>query len=104
MQGDQKKSHPTKGLTLDHSYFPEGRFISAARVYETIIKPDSVSRNFILSNKPFYLISQPLLFNNSQNAIIDVDLLGRHGITYILEKKNNAWVIKTVIARWYASG
>jgi hypothetical protein len=100
----RRNSSQQKGLVLDDSYFPGARFISAARVFETIIKPDSASRNFFRYNKPFYMIFQPILYNNSQNAIIDMDLFGRHGFTYILEKTNKTWVIKKVVARWYASG
>ncbi len=42
---------------------------------------------YISSIKPFYIISAPLFFNQRQNAIVTVDMIGYYGVTYLLEKR-----------------
>jgi hypothetical protein len=88
-------------IPFDKSYFPGWTFVSAIKIFPPNGVPDTTLMNYISSIKPFYLISAPLYFNQRQNAIIDVDMIGYYGVTYLLEKRGNEWFIKQDIPRWY---
>lgn len=96
----KKHNKRQKGKKLDQSWLDGVNFISAKLIYEAFKKLDSVNTDYIEKNKPFYLISNPLFFSNQKKAIVDIDLIGSGGYTYLLLKKDNEWFIEEEIVRW----
>ncbi|HMH20155.1 MAG TPA: hypothetical protein VK563_00195 [Puia sp.] len=96
----RKANTRIKGMKLDNTLLDGVSFISASSIYKAYQFADSSSLSFIERNKPFYILSFPLFFDNGQKAIIDLDLIGRGGYTYLLVKRNDKWVIDKEMVRW----
>lgn len=58
--------------------------------------------DYLKSKKPFYLISKPIIFKDSEIAILNIDLIGGFGAIYILKKENDNWKIIGEISRWFS--
>jgi hypothetical protein len=89
-----------KGMKLNDSLLNGASFISAISIYKAYQNADSSSLSFIESNKPFYTLSLPLFFDNGHKAIVDIDLIGSGGYTYLLIKRNDKWIIEKEMVRW----
>jgi hypothetical protein len=63
---------------------------------------DEKNLEYIIKKRPFYLISKPIIFEESGIAILEVDLIGRFGAIYILRKENGKWNIIGEVGKWYA--
>lgn len=96
----KKNGKLQRGLTLNSSNIKGAKTIPANSIYKAFKKMDSTNLKFIEQNKPFYLISNPLFFSNNCKAIVDVDLIGRGGYTYLLKRENGKWIIIKEIIRW----
>lgn len=93
-------SKTPSGIKLNNGFLAGARLIAASPAYRDYPVPDSSSLSFIETNKPFYIISAPLFFAGRRKAIIDIDLIGRGGYTYLLVKENVGWAIQSEIVRW----
>jgi hypothetical protein len=96
----KKYSKKSAGKKLDSSFIHGSRLISSQAFYKAYQNGDSLSLSFIEKNKPFYTLSVPLFFNDGQKAVLDMDLIGRGGYTYLLVKKQGKWVIEKEFVRW----
>ena len=96
----KKYSKKSAGKKLDSSFIHGSRLISSQAFYKAYQNGDSLSSSFIEKNKPFYTLSVPLFFNDGQKAVLDMDLIGRGGYTYLLVKKQGKWVIEKEFVRW----
>jgi hypothetical protein len=59
------------------------------------------SLEYIFKKKPFYIISKPIIFEESGIAILDVNLIGGYGAIYILRRENGKWNIIGEVGKWY---
>ncbi|WP_315821504.1 hypothetical protein [Paraflavitalea speifideaquila] len=75
------------GYSVNDSYFPGARFVSAKEIYAAFRVPDTITMKVIAKLRPFYLISAPLFYHNHQRAIVFIEMVGGYGMTYFLEKK-----------------
>lgn len=96
----EKHSKKSAGKKLDSSFINGSRLIPSQAFYKAYQNGDSLSLSFIEKNKPFYTLSVPLFFNDGQKVVLDIDLIGREGYTYLLVKRQGKWVIQKEFVRW----
>ena len=96
----KKHSKKSAGKRLDSSFIHGSRLISSQDFYKAYKIGDSLSLSFIEKNKPFYTFSVPLFFNHGQKAVLDMELIGRGGYTYLLVKRQGKWIIEKEFVRW----
>ncbi|HET6256220.1 MAG TPA: hypothetical protein VFE32_19235 [Puia sp.] len=86
----------SRGERLNATEMPGTLLISASLLYNG----DTLNVSFMGKNKPFYILSIPILFDHGEKAVIDVDLVGGGGYTYLLIKQQGQWVVEKEIVRW----
>jgi len=96
----KKHNKKRSGIKLDSSFIHGSRLISSQAFYKAYQNGDSLSLSFIEKNKPFYTLSIPIFFNDGKKAVLDIDLIGRGGYTYLLVKKQGKWIIEKEYVRW----
>lgn len=89
-------SKRNKGEKLNVSDIPGTTLISALLWY----KGDTSRVTFMERYKPFYILSIPTVFGHGDMAVVDIDLIGGGGYTYLLIKQQGQWVIKGELVRW----
>jgi len=96
----KKHSKKSAGKRLDSSFIHGSRLISSRDFYKAYKIGDSLSLSFIEKNKPFI----PFLFLFSsitvKKAVLDMELIGRGGYTYLLVKRQGKWIIEKEFVRW----
>ena len=92
------------GLIIDKTKLPNFKFYLHSEVSNIFqnLSADSEAINLLNEKKPFYVFSKPVIFLEINIAFINMDLIGGFGAIYILEKKNDKWIIKDSIGKWYS--
>lgn len=88
------------GIKLNQDSLPHRKLIPSFPVFEAFANLDSSGIRMIEQQQPFYMLSNPLFFAGNSKAIVDLSLIRGFGYTYILERRNNDWVIIESIYRW----
>jgi hypothetical protein len=89
-----------KGEKISEQEFNGAPVINGDFYFKSLAKADSADLRILRQKKPFYVISLPLYFDDNQKALIDVDLIGRVGVTYLFVKKDGKWIIAQSYMRW----
>ena len=97
-KGDKTKY----GILINRNELPMLKFYDNDSVVNAYKNLDEKNLEYIIKKRPFYLISKPIIFEESGIAILDVDLIGRFGAIYILRKENGKWNIIGEVGKWYA--
>jgi len=88
-----------RGFRLNSDSLREWKFLPALPILKVFETFDSFGSALVEKQKPFYVISNPIFLRHGK-AIVNVNLIGSYGYTYILEWKNGKWVILTEIYNW----
>jgi hypothetical protein len=87
------------GLLIDKDLLNEFKFYEHKQIRNAFINGET---EYIIQKRPFYFISKPLIFREINVAIINVDLIGGYGTTFVLKKENERWKIIGEVGRWYS--
>ena len=100
VSGLKKCSRKQQGAHLDRPLAAGMNLLNGQPYYQGLSTGDSTFLAFVNAHKPFYVLSTPLLFNNNQDAIVEVDLMGSGGYTFLLHLQEGQWMVVKTIARW----
>lgn len=96
----KKCSRKQQGAHLDRPLTNQMNLLDAQPYYQGLRTGDSTFLAFVNAHKPFYVLSSPLLFNDNQDAIVEVDLVGSGGYTFLLHRQGQQWAIVKTMVRW----
>jgi hypothetical protein len=97
-----RKGDKTKfGILINRTELPMLKFYDNDSIVNAYKNLNKKSLEYIFKKKPFYIISKPIIFEESGIAILDVNLIGGYGAIYILRRENGKWNIIGEVGKWY---
>ena len=95
----RKSLRTTKGFKLNPDSLKNYKLIPSKPIFQAFLHPDSLNLRSI-TREPFYLVSNPVFFNNHTKAAIFLSLVRGFAYCVILERKNNVWSVVKYIYGW----